>query len=667
MSNKIFLTFTILLCLLGTASAISFYSIDLSRSKIEQSQNFYIEVELEDPESNYQVAFYVDDYLLSTKNVGSGETIKSSEWDWEVDELNCGAHTARAELKRGNVSVENISMNFSVGRLPEVSYNPELPLVGKTLTLTFTDSQSKLPISGVKVDIYNTVTTKTEKRTTDSAGKVEYSPENHGNYQMTLTGRDYCGKIEFNARQKLSVDGPYPENPVVGEVVSLAIPSSVGVKLLDEGGRVYLTAETKLGGGANFTVNKSGTYTILIGEISSRYWGVNKTLVVSDKNLPRITVTPEQPVVGEPVTVKVESGGAPLELAIVTVTAPDNSFDTFTTASSGTVVYTPTAIGRYTLIVEKDRYKTVDTTFESKNKLEVDVYPKSPKVGEDARVSVKNQQGNAVGDVSLTIDGKQDSTDAGGLYAIKFTKAGTYSIAASKTPAMYWGAEKTVTVTGNLNITLTPETVEVGQPATITVSDNIGASVEAELTATKPDGTKQTLTGKSFLPEEAGSHTLEAAKTGYETATISLTVQPHPIVLTYAVEGKKLKVTLSSSGEALPGVTVALTSPYALTSMTDANGVVYLDIPSSGNYVFEVNKENTKPLYESKTAQEKIVKKRKLLLLALPAFVVIVFTLLILLVIYNMKRRKKGGRRATQRRVSESLLKPSERSSLSNL
>jgi hypothetical protein len=668
MGKKVILaSLALLLYVTGSAFAIGFHSIKLSRTRIETGQKFSIEVELDDPETNHQVEFYVDDYLLSKKNVGSSETIESSDWDWEVNELNCGPHTARAELKRGNVSVENVSVDFNVGRLPDASYDPEKPLVGKTLTITFTDNETGIPASGVKVDIYNTVSSKTEKRTTDGAGKITYSPENYGTYKMTLSGRDYCGKIDFNARHKLSFDGPYPENPVVGEIVSVAVPGSVGVKLLDEKGEVYLTAETKIAGGANFTVNKSGTYTLVIGDLSSRYWCVNKTLVVSDKDVPRITVTPDKSSVGEPVTITVESGGSPLDLAIVTVTSPDNSFDTYTTTSSGTVVYTPSVIGRYSVIVEKERFKTMDKSFESKNRLELDVYPRNPLVGDEVKISVKNQQGNPVGDVSITIDGTGDSTDSSGIYSKKFAKAGAYTITASKNPTLYWEASKNITVSGSLNLTLNSESVEIGDEIKMIVFDNSGAAVEAQITAVKPDGTRKTLEGSFYVPEEAGEHTLEAAKSGYESATKTITVLPRPITLDSSIEEDKLKLTLSSRGVVLPDVSLKLTSPYALESKTDSEGVAYIEIKGAGDYILEVNRENTKPLYESKTIQEKIVKKRKMLLLALPAIVIIASAALALYVIHRIKRGRSGKKAAAPEPESSKLFREKGGSKLSGV
>ncbi|MFH1789050.1 MAG: hypothetical protein ABH834_06695, partial [Candidatus Altiarchaeota archaeon] len=603
--------FTILvLCLAGAASAISLKSIDLSRDDIDVGNKFKIEVEVKYPESNHQIEFFVDDYMFSSRNVGSGtEKMESSEWNWDVDELNCGEHVARAELRRGNISLENLSMAFTVGNLPVVSFDPELPQVGKNMIITVMDAGTGNPISGVKADIFNTASAKTQKITSDSFGRISYHPTDAGKYRMEFSGKDYCGKREFSARKTLIIDGPNPGDPVVGELVSIALPSSVGVKLYDENGKLYLLAETKIGGGANFTVKDPGTYTIVMGELSSQYWGVNKTIVVSSKDTPRITITPGNPVVGEPVTINAESAGEPLEDAVITVTAPDNSFDAYTTAASGSIVYTPTAIGKYSVIVEKERCQTVDKNFESKNKLAIVVSPLKPTVGESVVLTVKNQQGSTVGDVSLTINGEsKGSTDAAGVYATKFTEPGEYIVTASKTSTLYWDDVENITVSGSLSMSITPENVEIGDAVKIIVSDNSGTAVSTQLSVTKPDGASETLTSNTYTPQEAGEYTIKTVKQGYREATGKLTASPHPLNLEYMVNEKTLKILVTSRGEPVSDINVKLTNPYATESLTDADGMAIITITGSGDYTFEVNKQNTKPAYEAKTIQEQIVK-----------------------------------------------------------
>lgn len=669
MKNKTILFAILLVVLAGTVSAVSFKSIDLSRDEIDVGRTFKIELEVKYPESNHQIEFFIDDYMFSSRNVGSGtESIDSSEWDWDTDELNCGEHVARAELRRGNISLENISMDFTVGNLPQVSYDPELPQVGKTLIITVTDAGTSNPISGVKADIFNTMTAKTQKITSDSYGRISYRPQDAGKYRMEFSGKDYCGKREFSARKLLIIDGPNPEDPVVGELVSIALPSSVGVKLYDENGDIYLLAETKIGGGANFTVNDAGTYKIVIGELSSQYWGINKTLVVSSKDTPRITINPQKPVVGEPVTIKVESAGMPLEEAVLTVTAPDNSFDAYTTAASGSIIYTPSAIGKYSVIVEKERHQTTDKSFESKNKLEIDVSPLNPTVGELVVLTVKNQQGSTVGDVALTINEEaKGSTDAAGVYATKFMEAQVYTIEASKTETLYWGDVENLTVSGSLNIALTPDEVEIGDAVKIVVSDNAGAPLTAKLSVAKPDGSTEALESNSYTPSEAGEHTVSASKEGYQEATQKLLVSPHPVDMEYVIDGETLRIILSSRGEPLPNINVKMTSPYQSESTTDSDGAVILTITGSGDYVFEVNKGKTKPDYEIKAVQEKIIKKRNTLLLVAPVLIVVIFAAIAVFVIFSIRQSKTGKGLKTGKKEKGELLSKSKKSSLSNL
>lgn len=653
-----------------TVSAVSLRSIEVSKDEIRSGDSFYIEVELKSAESGHQLDFYVDDYLFQSFNVRyDKDTIKSAYWDWDSKELDCGEHVVRAELKRGNVSVENISMPLSVGNLPVVSFDPEKPLVGKTVTITLTDAKSKSPISGVKVEIYDPVSTKTASLSTDSLGRVTFKPDNYGKYSMTFSHRTYCGKKDFYARYKLTVDGPTPEDPVVGETICLALPGSIGVKVLDSQGDLYVTGETTIGGGCNFSVSEPGNYTIVIGELSTRYWGENKSLVVLDKSAPQITISPEKPVIGEPVTFNVAAGGAPLANAILTVTAPDNSFDTFTTSSSGAVSYTPVAIGLYGVIVEKERYQSEEKSFESKNKLSIDVYPSTPNVGEEVRFAIKNQMGNPVGDVSIMIDDEVlGSTDASGIYNRSFAATGTYKIRASKSTALYWDAEKQVTVSGKLQMSLSPEQVEVGEQSMVSVFNEAGVAVSAQLKATKPDGTQATLTGNTYEPSEPGDHSITASVSGYQEASQTLKVLPHPLNLEYVVSGNSLKVAVSSHGKPVPDIVVALASPYAAERVSDSGGVVYFDIDVEGEYVFAVNVQNVDADYESKTVPKRIVKSRRMILLIVPVVIIVVLAAAAVYMIYYVKgrRRGKGKKISTGKKKKDgALLEKGKKSSLS--
>lgn len=651
MNNQAIKTIITILFLACSAQAIGFDTIELSRRNIEPDQEFKIEVQLDNPGPNHQVEFFIDDYLLSRQNIGSdSDDVDSSVWDWDINELNCGHHTASAVLKRGNVTVETARLNFTVGTLPDVSFDPEQPRSGKTVTISLTDPDTRGTISGVKVEVYDVTAGKKEKMTTDSFGRVTYRPGDHGEYRLEFIGKGYCGKRVFYARNKLIIDGPKPEDPVVGELVSIALPSSVGVKLLGEDGNVYLTAETKIGGGANFTVNDAGTYIIVIGELSSRYWGVNKTLIVSDKDVPRISFSPENPIIGEPVTIKVATGSSPIDLAVLTVTAPDNSFDAFTTSSSGSIVFNPTQIGRYSVIAEKERFKTVDQSFEAKNKLALDVKPAKPLVGEEVIFSVKNQQANPVGDVTLTFNtGESVVTDASGIYRSSFTQAGQLSVTASKTPTLYWQAAKNLTIYGTLTVTLTPAQLELGEEATIQVTDNAGNQVSAQLSATKPDGTKASVVGNKYVGDEPGVHVIVAELSGYESGDAELSVNPNPLDLVVIVDGEKIMVTLSSHGERVKDVNIKLSNPYVFEAVTDGAGVAFFDVRSAGEYVFEVNNKQTKKIYETKTQTERIIKIRNSLFLIIPLFFVIAFTAIALFIVYHLSQSKKTGKKKTKR------------------
>jgi hypothetical protein len=325
-------------------------------------------------------------------------------------------------------------------------------------------------------------------------------------------------------------------------------------------------------------------------------------------------------------------------------------------------------VGTYTVVVEKEKYKAVDKSFESKKKLYISFSPRSPKVGEDVTLTVKDKDGNPVADALVSIDGgKSEATDASGVYVTKLIEVKTYTITASKESFMYWGSEEKLTVRGSLNLTLNPDAVEVGEEARIIVVDGMGKPITAELNVTKPDGLQQSLKDTSYIPDEPGNHTITASKDGYETAVKVFYVSTHSISLNYTIEKKMLTVAISSNGMPVQDINVKLINPYNDSSATDSNGLTYFTIQSAGDYVFEVNKEKIKKEYESKTVTEKIIKKRNTILLALPVIIVVSLAALAVFVVYQFKRRKKGRGTVRKKSGGEAPLERSEKSTLAKV
>lgn len=659
----------LILVLLATSvmgASSSLKDIDLSDDHVKVGEEFDVEVRVSRAESGQKLHFYVDDYEFKTVNVGTNTVDVRVEYDdneWDMHELTCGVHTIRVVLKRGNTSIDEISETLEVGNLPKITLEPENMLAGRTNKIILKDRDSGNALSSVKIEIYNTRTGDRYEKTTNIGGTASFNPKNSGKYRLTITGK-YCGKLEFYAKKKIVIDGPRPTNPVVNEVVTIALSTGVGAKLLTMDGELYKALYTTIGGGVNFTIESAGSYILSLGDLSRTYWARNVSINVSSKEVPEVTISPARGVIGEVVSIEVKSNGAPLGDTYVTVTAPDNSFDIYTTTSSGKIVYNPKLIGEYFVNIEKDRYASVQKTFSTRNDFKVAFNPAKPRINEVVVMTVRSQLDNTVSDISVTIiDLTSGMTDSLGRYNFSLPKAETYEVRLMKT--RYWDYAVNVSAFGLLTIDLGKTTIELGKNITIGVADQSGSTIETTITATR-DGAKETISNV-FAPSTPGVYNITVEKNGYLSDSRIVEVLPHPIEVLFDTDRDVLTIKLESHGSPVSGISVSLDGDEAVS---DEWGEVMFSI-RTGEFDIGVNQVNTIASYEIKTLSREIGKEYSILLLIVPVSLVAILAFAMILLITG--RHKKiylihdGLKKIILKTGDEGALKKGTKSKLSEL
>ncbi|MFH0860769.1 MAG: hypothetical protein V1921_06170 [Candidatus Altiarchaeota archaeon] len=664
------LVFAVLLALSTQVWAASLTGIDLSDTSIDPEESFYATADIRSPEPGMELRFYVDDHMFSVKRVGSGtEEVRSSDYsqsEWDKYYIECGKHRVYAQLTRDNKIVDNISTTLNVGNLPLFSLDPERPSTSKPMTIIMKDEDSGDAAASVGVDILYVREGDIYKKESDASGKISFTPPESGRYDLTIgSSREYCGKYTFYAKKDIVIDGPFPKDPVAGELTTIALPSGVGLKGFDSTGKVVFTAYTTIGGGANFTINQPGTYTLSLGDMSSDYWARNVSITIGEKPVPEIRITPEKATVGESILITIISRGSPLSGAVVTITSPDNSFETFTTSTSGEIVYTPAAIGDYTIKAEKSRYTTVEQKFGARNTFKIDMNPAQPNIGSPMNLTIRNQLGATVADVSINFEGGSGVTDSAGFYTFSLTRMEPYNIKVSK--ARFWEYSIDVTPLGVLKADISASEIELGQGVNIVATDAAGSQLTAEITSRLGEEVSAVEAG-TFTPAKPGLYNITVKKDGYNVVSQTLIVKAHPVDIDFKFSGKTLKMTLTSRGYPVRGVTVKLNEK---TAISDENGMVVYEIDGIGEYQLEMNRVNVIQDYESKLLIKQIEKRYNFWLLLIPVIMVLTLALATIAILHEGHKKlylvNDGLRRLGFKTRKEDVIKKSKRSSLSDL
>ncbi len=646
--KPLFISCLILTCMFAShVSAFRITSLEVSKDPVDYGEKFTITAKFSGVDDTYIVNCYVDEYKLTPKNLGAGIEevefkLEKNAGDWEDAGIRCGLRDARIEILTTSTQTKVMeeTVKFNIGHVPNIEFIPTQPIPNRVVRVKIVDSENGNPLPNVNVEMKDVYGGDVITQKTTSDGTFTFTPTVAGEYNMKLKEKDICGDVKFYIKRPLIVDGPYPENPVVKEMIRMAVPagSGVGLKVFDSNGNTYKTVAAAYNGGANFTIEDPGTYTLAIGEISTKYWNLNKTITVSDRLTPEIKIAPEQPTVGQPVTITILSRGDALPSSTVTIKKPDGVENDYTTSSFGTMTYeTVSSIGVFEVRASKDRYASSTTSFEAKNSFSIKLEPETPTVKDTLTITVNDQSQKPVPDVLVEVletDTKK-TTDLAGKATFNLQEPGKYTFKLSKD--MFWDKILEINPFGMLSTDPIPAEVELGKDITVKVYDSFEAPTNAEITIKDSIGKvrQYTASEQSITTERPGIHILTVSKSNYVGTNQTFKVKAYPLDVLTRMDSGILHINITREGEPIEGLKTVLDNKGELTeSTTNEQGLASFALNEEGNVTVTVNKGEGSIMYEEKTLDLGIVRSYDLILLTTPLVIIFLITMMTLIAVY---------------------------------
>lgn len=656
--------------------AANIRSIETKPPTLSTSSTFSVIAEVGGTTCGLQMKFYLDDKIFSTKNIGCETTsVESDKWELSSDPLSCGIHTIKVELIDNKVVTQTKTKDISIGNVPVITINPNEPKPQAPTKIIFKDNSTGKPISDLQVEIYNKklVQSSPKDYSTNKNGEIEFVSDTVGDFRLTIKDKNYCGSIDFRVRRALPYQGPIPENPVVGERIGVAVPAGVGVKYIDSEGRVFPLMN--IGGGANFTIDKPGKYKLVMADIDTIFWKVEKNFTVSPRPTIEAELEPEDAVVNKVVAIRFTSRGQPVTDTAVKITKPIGGSEILETGSQGEIRFTPTAIGTYHYRIEKERYETLDGTFDAYNEFNVAITPYEPIANQDIVLNVTDQMGAKVENAIVYISDSSgvlvtESTGTTGFFKFRLVEPREYTIRIEK--ESFWDFEKKIRVYGLLALKLSETEIEVGDFIRISVTDKDNRDITAEVTAIRPDGRTDTIKNLTYVPQRVGNYTIKATKTGYKTVTQNLYVRPHPLDISARIDGRKVIVTATSHSQPVPEITILISTPTEEKQVvTSTDGIAMAAVDREGNLTISVNNISRNENYETKVIKRTILKQYSYPLLIIPITFVLICSIAAVGIIeyfhrYKEKAKREGGLFYKGWGSKGSSLQKGQKSSLSN-
>ena len=658
LKTKAILPLLLVFAMAASATAVRITDVRVSKDPVNYQSDFEVTAKLEGGSTcNLLAEYYVDNFRFDYNNIPCDAAsvtgkFKLSAEDWEANAAKgtvCGRRNARVELHvlTGNALVANASVPFDIGYVPHVTFEPAQPTENRETRVILTDDRGNT-LQSVDVMIRDIYGGDPNSKKTGLDGSFTFTPKVPGEYKMSFQEKDICGETTFYAKRPLIVDGPRPGNPVVNEMVLVGVPSgaSVGVKILDEHGNLYKTVPVTYSGGANFSISEPGTYVLLIGDQSTKYWSINKTFTVSDRLVPEIKVAPDQPVVGKTATITISSRGEPLQDATVTVKKPDGVDRDFTTSSYGTVNYdTITSTGVYGIKVTKDRFGVGQASFEAKHAFDAKFDLAVPTVKDTLTLTVKDENDKPVGDVLVEIPDLafKRVTDMGGKVSFNLQEPRNYDIKLSKD--LFWDKTVQFTPYGLLSIGQCVTDFEVGGNILISTFDSFNKPIVADMNFKDPSGVIKfySASAQTYTPERPGNYSVTVSKTNYQSANLTFRVFPHPLDALASMSAGQLMANVTTKGKPLPNLKVSLAKDgIVFNGTTNDAGLVLFNLNQEGNITVTLNPGRENIMYAEKVLRENVVRSYDIILLTTPLIVIFVITLLTIVAI-QLGRMYFGG------------------------
>ena len=351
---------------------------------------------------------------------------------------------------------------------------------------------------------------------------------------------------------------------------------------------------------------------MIIGELSTEYWGKNVSIRVYDKLTAKIEVSPDKPLINSPIRLHVSVPGQllePIESLEVEVMKPTGEESTYIADEEGYVEFTPLVVGEYVVKVSREDLRTVTKSLNALNAFNVDLVGGDYMVNDEIDVVVKDQANILVPDASMTVEntGVSGLTDVNGGFSFNISNMGTYTLSITK--ENYWPYEEKFNVSGFLCLNLSAYEIELGESIDISVFDMKGGETDALLMVQPPDQEKIRIEGASYKPNEVGTYRITASKNMYQDVQSKLVVIPHDIKIRSNLSGEYMVIRVSSKNKPVEGMSVLLeTNEGTYNAITDSDGIAEYEFKKDGLVTINANLVDSIREYKSKSVSYRIYK-----------------------------------------------------------
>ncbi|MFC2154790.1 hypothetical protein ACFLRC_04855, partial [Candidatus Altiarchaeota archaeon] len=374
-------------------------SVSLDPDNIEVGENFDVEITIEDPDDNrsnvdVDVEIMIEDVIVHEDTVSvdlvEGEdytiTIGSSSFEFDNDDIwrdqlwgyECGDLDIDVTVS-GDVDEKDASDSLDIDgeEFEKFTVDPESPSPDDEISIYVEDKDGNEE-RDVKVvitrldnnDEWDIDDDMIDDGETDSNGNYEITIEDenefeddpYGMFQIDIYKNDYCKESKtIEVSRTLSIAGPFPANPKVGEQFQLRLQDQNGDPIrhgliVANINRELIKSTTDMDGYARFTINEAGSFSFAVS--LEDYDDIIKTVTITELSGMQVSVSPAAPKTGNDVSITVTSGGKGISGATVKITLPDGSSKSQVTGSKGATKFVPIQEGTHSIEVSEASHQS---------------------------------------------------------------------------------------------------------------------------------------------------------------------------------------------------------------------------------------------------------------------------------------------------------------------
>lgn len=536
--------------------------------------------------------------VLYDSNGGVYKTFETDDSGQIYDEeIEAGSYTA--VITMADYEDQTISLNIEDNGFFAQTIYMEKVQEFSTLTVIVSDDKNT-PLINAPVYLRDEMGNIVQRGYTDNEGILILRDILFGNYTLSVEVYGY----KSSGRIETIIDS---EEEVATIKLSPITTGSVSISVVDEDGYFIPNTVVSIDGPnsyhAELTTNaigmamisdlEAGEYTFSVK--ADGYVEYSQTVAIEANKTNFVDIILEEIDIGSAeITVTDEDGNA---LSGATVILSDN---TLTTDENGVVRFDDLLAGEYSMVVSKDGYdsKTIQFVVEKDSTTKVKLALNKTITTGNIKLTVSNENGKALKDVSVTIGENSFMTDENGQVVVNDLEAGDYVVKMSKDG--YVTKELPITISARATVEVNATLIKEVTSGTVnfSVKDTEGNALE-NTTIILSNGEELTTDESGFatIDLEFGEYSVHFFKEGYIEQFAELKVEAQKIYTVTASLAKEittgnLEVAVKGNdGNILPEATVVATNGIdSYTLMSDENGIVSFEKLPVGEYELTISK-----------------------------------------------------------------------------